>query len=273
MTTGREITNYDEAFARDAARYAQQEKASGGRHLSTRAGVLSFDDQPLPGNQVLAIVLDSVMENTYYATRFDANNPGTPPTCYAFGRGDTPMFPYLEDMRKAPHYFTPQHIVNGEIKGCDGCPRAEWGSNDRGTGKACSNRYRLALLVAGEYEQAPNRRDWEAGMYEDPDYYRSAEPLFLKLPVTSGKNWSNYMRMLRTTHGRPPYGAVTRIYLQPDPKTQFSVNFSMEALLPDELAPIIIPRHHDMESAIIQGYQPPQEPPAGGPGRFKSFKR
>lgn len=271
--TGREITTYDDAYAKAAQQYAAQETKSGGRFLSTRAGVLSFDEQALPGNQLACIVLDSVMENTYYSTRFDGSGPTVPPVCYAFGRGDTDMFPHIESMQKAPHYFVPQHIENGQVAGCDGCPKAQWGSSDTGRGKACSNRYRLALLPAGVYEQSPNRRDWELGLYDDPAYFQSAEVLYLKLPVTSGKRWSDYTRMLRTTLGRPPFGAVTRLYLQPDPKTQFGVHFELIEPLPDELAPAIIRRNQETMTQIIQGYEPPddtQQPKGAG---FAYFRR
>lgn len=275
---GTAITNYDAAYADKAAAMAKQDRSSEGSFLSTRGGILALGEEQLAGNQVACVIVDSVLENAYYPNAYDPANPA-PPTCYAFTRGEPEdMQPHLESMSKDQNYFMPQNMADDGrggviVGGCKGCPMSEWGSAMRngqpGRGKACKNQYRLALLPAGLYEQAPNRRDWELGLHDEPAHYEAADIVFLKLPVTSGAIFERYRKMLRVQHGRPPFGAITRVYLTPDPKNQFTVNFELIELLPAELAPPIFSRNEVLEAEAFKGYEAPNAeeqaaPPAAG---------
>lgn len=275
--TGTDIVNYDEAFAKAAEAQSVQDRGGEGTFLKTRGGILALGEEQLPGNQVAAVIIDSVLENAYYPTKFDPNNKA-PPVCYSFTRGDPcDMMPHIESMEKGIEYFMPQHLTgDGNVMGCKGCPMAEWGSSDTGRGKACKNQYRLALLNAGFYQQAPNRRDWELSVIDDPNHYAASDAVYLKLPVTSGAIFERYRKMLRVQHARPSFGALTRIYLTPDAKNQFTVNFELIELLPNELAASIIARNAAITSEAFKGYEAPnpedqQTTPA--PGRFGGAPR
>lgn len=283
---GTDIVNYDAAYAAKAEQLAKQDRGSEGTFLSTRGGILALGEEQMPGNQMAVIIVDSVLENAYYSTVYDPAKP-MPPTCYAFTRGEPEdMAPHLESMAKDQEYFMPQNIADdGQggiiVGGCKGCPMNEWGSAVRGgqpgRGKACKNQYRLALLPAGLYQQAPNRRDWELGLQDDPTFYENADVVFLKLPITSGTAYERYRKMLRIQHGRPPFGAITRVFLTPDTAHQFHVNFELIELLPAELAPPIFARNEMLEAEAFKGYEAPnleeQAPPAAT-GRFgTSFRR
>lgn len=277
---GQDIVNYDKAFAAAAEQYAKQDRSGEGSYFSTRGGILALGEDQMPGNQIAAVIIDSYLENAFFEGKFDPNNI-VPPQCYAFTRGDPEeMFPHIESMEKGMDYFIPQNFDGaGNVLGCKGCPKAEWGSSETGRGKACKNQYRLALLPAGIYQQAPNRRDWELSVFDDEAHYRSSDIVHLKLPVTSGGAFERYRKSLRTQHARPPYGALTRIYLTPDQKNQFSVNFELIELLPNELAAAVIGRNTEIVSAPFKGYEAPdpekQNAPAG-PGRFgggSNFRR
>ena len=50
---------------------------------------------------------------------------------------------------------------------------------------------------------------------------------------------------------------VTRIYIEPDPKSQYKVRFEMLELLPNELYPVIRDRHLTLMSQPERGYDPP----------------
>lgn len=275
----KEIVNISEQMARDAQKYKEQEKIGEGRAITTRAGVFKIgagdDAQEVPGNKLLAIVLDAVWANVYYDTKFDADNV-QPPRCYAYGRSEDEMFPHLESMKEDMSYFMPQHFVNGEVKGCVGCPMAEWGSAERGRGKACSNRRKLALLPAGLYEKPG--RDWEGQLYDAPSHFQHADIYTLNLPVTSVRNWSKMVQWLSATHNRPPYGAIVEISIRPDAKTQFAIEFEFVELVDQALLPIIYPRHADAVSRglLIEGYRAPSEEddrPQRGGGGFKRRAR
>ena len=68
--TGTAVANYDEELAKLAGQSATlTDSGGGGRFFSTRAGVLQFDDAPLPGNQMCVIIGSWCLENVYYDTR------------------------------------------------------------------------------------------------------------------------------------------------------------------------------------------------------------
>jgi hypothetical protein len=138
--------------------------------------VLSFDDEPFPGNQVAAIVLDSVFENTYYEHDWKPGHIENP-TCYAFGRTEDELGPHPA-MQDDPDHFVPQHDE------CAGCPMAEWGSAKRGTGKACQQRRRLFMVPAGMFERAKNG-GYDLTLVDDPEELAAFDPALLKVPVTS----------------------------------------------------------------------------------------
>lgn len=247
---GRDITRYDEKWAREAEKYAGEEKVTGGAFISTRGGVLSFDDEELPGNRMCVVILDAVRENTYYAGKFDPDNV-LPPVCYAFGRSDDEMEPH--HTMDVDEYFEPQ------AESCSVCPFAEWGSSDTGRGKACSNRRRLALIPAGIYSKRRGSRDYDLELFDDPEHFEEADIAYLKLPVTSVKNWSQYVNSLNKNVQRPPYGVITEIALVPDKKSQFKLEFELIEEIDDELAEIIMDRHKSAADGIESGYAPPRD--------------
>ena len=245
-----EVTKFDEAFAAMAQQYAGTERG-GGDFLSTKGGVLTFDGEALPGNQMCVIMLDIVRERTYYTTKYSSDSEqNLPPVCYAFGRTDDEMAPH-ESMQADLDYFTPQNDV------CQTCAHNEWGSADTGRGKACSERRRMAILPAGYYTPKKGSRDFDLHMFDEADHYKTADIAFLKLPVTSVKDYARYVTQLSASHRRPPLGVITRVYLEPDAKTQFRVKFEMLELLPDDLFATIMERHEEAKASIVFGYSPP----------------
>lgn len=255
-----DLVNYDEKWAALAEEYAAEEQ-SGGQFISTKSGVLSFNDEELPGNQMCVIVLDAVRENTYYADAWDPDNV-VPPKCYAFGRGNETMAPH-ESMAKHLDWFEPQH------EECAGCPRNEFGSAATGRGKACGNRRRLALIPAGFYAKKPKSRDFELELFDDPKHYREADMAFLKVAPTSTKEWSKYVTQLSAQFRKPYFAFMTRIWLEPDAKSQFRTCFEMIEELPMDLAPAIEMRVDEARKTIVQPYAPPLEKPKPAAGGLK----
>lgn len=251
--TGTEIVNYDKQWADQAAKYAEQEKLVGGTFISTRGGTLSVGEETMPGNQMAVIVLDVVMENTFYEGKFDADNK-QPPLCYAFGRSADEMAPH-ESMQIDPEYFVPQ------ANSCLECPHNAWGSAEKGRGKACQNRRRLALIPAGYFEQKRGSRDTTLHLFDDAKHFQQADIAYLKLPVTSVTAWSKYVNQVAANFNRPPHGVVTRIWIEPDQKTQYKLCFEMIEEVPDELAAAVMTRHDQAVKAVVQGYQVPAEQP------------
>lgn len=249
---------------------AAEVPATGGTFLSTKAGVLKFGEEVMPGNQVCVIIMDALLENTAYAGKFDPNDQ-QPPVCYAFGRLDEQkeMAPH-PSMEDHPEYFVPQ------AESCAVCPMNEYGSADTGRGKACQNRARLALLPAGYFMQKGRTKDFDLELFNDPKHFTTADIAYLKLPVMSVKNYYKFVGDVAATHNRPPWGVIARIYLEQDAQAQFKVCFEMLELVPDELAEIIMQRHETQMDAKIGGYQPPDPNKAQNqakPGSLRGLRR
>lgn len=241
--TGTNLINYKERFAKDAQEHAQRE-ARQGAQLSLRGGVFSIGGQTL-GPKIAVIVVDSIFENNFFNPNypFDPDNPLSP-MCYAMSRLKSDLTPH-ESMQADMTWFVPQSPWNmeGNHPGpCSSCKKNEWGSSERGRGKACQNRERLFIIPAGYYQPPKPRAAPELHLFEDPAHFRTADVIGLRLPVTSGESWAKYVTQLATSHRRPAYAVFTEITLIPDPKTQFKAAFELIEMVPDSLFEIVTAR-------------------------------
>ena len=201
VVTSTSMTKWDEKLAALAASSKKlvNELGGGGNFISIRTGVLSTAEGNIPGNKMKVIVLHQIMENDWYESNFDPDTPVSP-NCYAFG--DT-----LAEMRPHENCSDPQ---GGPEGGCRGCPKNEFGTADRGKGKACQNRVRMALITADDLKNGAK-----------------AEIRYLKIPPTNLKTWRGYVNQVETTFQLPPLGVVTEIAVGPDPKNQVRVDYSL----------------------------------------------
>lgn len=247
-----QLVPYEEELRRLQEEYRKQERpSSSGNFLSTQSGVLSFQDQALPGNQVAVIILDSLIEHTYYPGRFDSENPAAP-VCYAFGRDTDTMEPHWESMVQDKSYFNPQSMD------CRSCPMNEWGSSPMGRGKACKQTRRLTMLPAGVFYHEPGQRDWSCDLFDNVEHFQAADVAHIKVSVTSVKNWTSHVQQVSQKYQLPPVGVVTKLYLEPDPKTQFQMRFETLDKVPNHLLPTILERRSAAVSEPIQGYSAPR---------------
>lgn len=208
--TTRALAPWDAEMAAAAARQAKAEKPVGGmKSISTRGGMMSIDKQPIKGNELRCVILGSVLTNEYFTDAFDPDTPQAP-ACYAFGDHT------LEDPEPsmAPH----AEAEDKQSDRCSSCHMNEYGSADKGRGKACKNVRRLALVTEDALESA--------------DAMMEAEMRTLKVPVMSVQHWSQYVReKLADEVGRPYFGVVTRVYIVPDAKSQFRIKFEFAELI------------------------------------------
>lgn len=188
------LAKWDDRMAKYATEVAATEKTSG-KFISTKGGVLTYGGAQMPGNKMTVVILDHIMENHLYSSDYDAGNPSSP-VCFAFGRNGDEMAPHDDSSE-------PQNDA------CKGCPANQWGSAEKGRGKACKNIRRLAMLT-------------EEGL-EDIE---SAEVAYLRVPVTSVRAWAGYVQSIATNMRRPPFGVVTEIGIVPDPSSQFRLTFT-----------------------------------------------
>jgi len=177
MTSKKDVTPFDredqvpatltDIYAELAGEGASVEEEPGGlTFVSTRNGRFTLDDEALT-EPWETIVLARVYVNTYYDEDFDPDDP-QPPACFALAT-------QADRREMAPHENSsePQHDR------CKGCWANEFGSADRGKGKACKNGLRLAVIDANE----------------EPEIIRAgeAEVLGLTLPPTAFGFWQKYV--------------------------------------------------------------------------------
>lgn len=260
-----EVANYDEELARLAGESATlTDSGGGGRFFSTRAGVLQFDDAPLPGNQMCVIVGAWCLENVYYEAAFDADNR-TPPTCFAFCKD-----PSKKDDMGPDEEQLKDDVFDMQSEACADCPQNEWGSAEKGRGKACSNRRRLALIPAGTYKPVGRGGGYELELFDDAEHFRTADEAYLKVPVMSGKGFDSYVKDVAEQFKKPLFAVYTRVFLTPDPKSQFKVNFELIEEVDNALIPTLLERHRKLIEGIDFPYVPFTEDEEEAPKRSAS---
>lgn len=192
----KEVANYDEVLAALAKKAKAVERPSTST-IACKSGILTYNGDPVgEDNKMDVIVIASTHCNLFYTAKYDPDNP-TNPECYAYGESE-------EDMVPSAKCQSPQAAT------CAECKWNQWGSDpEGGRGKACKNSRVLGLVPAGTtLEDLP-----------------TAEVATFKLPVTSVKNWAQYVNKLDTLFERPPLGVITTIAVKRDLKTQFKVLF------------------------------------------------
>jgi hypothetical protein len=211
------------------------EGSGGGTFFKLAGGVLTFDGAPLLDNRMAVVILDSVLENVHYEGDYDPDNV-TSPNCYAFGREDGTLVPH-------------EKVENPVNATCDGCPNNEWGSADRGKGKACRNTVRLALIPAGKLD-----KDGEFTPYADKAEFEGTSIAYMKLPVTSVAGFAVMVKQIAGVFKRPPHCIFTKIEVVPSEKNQFAVTFEALDPIPNNLLGVVMERNKEAQDSIIFPY-------------------
>jgi len=252
----KELANWDEQLAREAEAAAKLEAnaGGGGQFFGLRSGVLTWQDAPMPNNEMAVIIVDYVLENVYYEGAYNPDVP-QPPTCFAFGRDEKEL---------EPHVIVRDAGQAQSNDGCRTCEHNEFGSAERGKGKACRNTRRLALLPAGSFDRQ--------GRFEpisDVEHYETSQIGYMKLPVTSIKGFAGFVKQVSGSLLRPPHGIITKVRVVPDAKTQFKVLFEAIDKVPNALMGAVMKRREEIAQEIEFPYPleldaPPPKQARGG---------
>lgn len=224
-------TKLSPAWAKELAEAAKNESAKETptvTGISFRSGVMSVSGNPIPGNTMTGIVMETAYERCLYEGPFDPGKVKNP-ICFALSYDGEEM---------APH----ENSLHPQNETCDGCAMNEWGSAGEGRrGKACKEVRRLALIPADTLEST-----------ED---IKTAELAMAKVPVTSVKNWSNYVHTVGAVHNVPFWAVISRMTLRPHIKNQFEVMFDIEETVDeDEALAALRQRREHIESFIMAPY-------------------
>jgi len=229
------------------------ESMATGSWFSLKSGVLSFNDEPLPNNQMAVIVLAAALENVYYEADYDPDTPSSP-TCFAVEPASPQAIKQI-----APHALVVEagRSQTGEGGTCATCPKNQFGSADKGRGKACSNKMRLTLIPAGRLD-ANGKFTREKSL----EHFTTAQLAKLRVPTMSVPEYNGFVKRVVGVHGVGPEGVFAQIKVVPDAKSQFRVTFKELDLVPDEVLALTMPRLSEAEAAIADaGYSTAEEAP------------
>lgn len=238
---GTAMVSWEEKMAKEAELAAGMEASTGGGQMfGLKGGQLTWQDAPLPNNQMAVVIADSILQNVFYTGKYDPDTPASP-ICYAFGRDEKTMGP-------------PKEVHdNGTAQAtlCKDCEMNTWNSADVGKGKACKNSRRLALVGAGNFDKDGN----VFSLNDDPQHMASSMMGFMNLPVTSTKGYASFVKQVAGALKRPPFGIVTKIKVVPDSKTQFKVTFEPIMPVPNNLMEAVVARNEEAKNLIEFPYQ------------------
>lgn len=252
------LAKWDEelaAAAQAAEALAKQQASGGAKTISTKSATMTIDDNPVPGNVLVGVIAGFTLCNKYYEEDFDPDNPSSP-VCYAYGQNKDEMGPH-DDAEKP------------QSERCAGCPQNEFGSADRGKGKACRNTYQLLVMPAGSYDHKADRFE----LPESAEELVEAELYALSVPPTSLKAFSGYVSQL-AGNLRPPWACFTKIGVVPDPKTQQRLTFQLVQNAPTDFLSVLKDKNLEAMKQIEVPFQKNSEreqKPAkkkGSKGRF-----
>ena len=226
------LSPFDAEMAKYAAEASAVEQMGALPKFVAKAGSLFFNGDPVKGNKVNVIVLDSLFENVLYEGEYDPKQY-EPPTCYALGHDEVSLKPH--DRVEKPKHTS-----------CKGCPFNEFGSSQKGDGKgkACKNTRRLLLLPADDLSEATIAK---------------AATAYMAVPTTSLKMWAAFVKGCASVMKRPPFAVVTEISVTPDPKTQVKVHFNHLTNLTNEQIQAVMKRREQEKEALLFTYSAPQE--------------
>lgn len=222
---GTEVINWEDELGKQAKAIAKTETPSVNK-IKFTSGIMSYMDNAMPDNTLDCIIVAAIAEHVWYPEKWKANDI-KPPGCFALGEAGEPLFPHAK-------------VPNPIHENCDGCPKFKWNSDpEGGRGKACSERRRLAVIPAPQ----------------SLDDIKDSELAMMSIPVTSVKQWANYVNKLSAATQRPPWGVLTRVTLVPDAKNQFKVSFTAQEPLNHEQLPLVHSRIDVALSSLMIPYE------------------
>jgi hypothetical protein len=223
-----QLNNWEADLAKFAQESLETEQNAGGGlpWIGTAAGQLSYQGNNIVDNKLVVVVLAAAFENHLYTERFMPGKAATP-TCFALSMTDELL----------PHSIVPSPICGN----CAECPQNQWESAENGKGKACKNVRRLGLVAA-----------------TDLDRLTEASIAYLKVPVTSAKAFSSYVKTVAAVAKRPEWAVLTEISLLRDPKTQFKLTFKCLGNVPTEHLSAIKDKREACLAEILTPYSAPK---------------
>ena len=206
------IALVDDQLSQEVANLKQQIGQPSGNKIKVETnGDFVLPDGRNLGNEIQISIINFVARNFFYATPYNPNNI-TPPDCYAVGTVNHDLL--------VPEDDSPDQQADK----CGTCPLNKFGSGNNGVGKACTNRYWLAVLIVDP---------------DDPDAHNAVDaPIYvLDLPPTAIKQFEGAIRHTATMMGHwskalytvsaTPAGTYAKIAIgSPEPNRDYAAHFA-----------------------------------------------
>lgn len=225
---------WDEILAKHATAAAALETPTT-QNISVRGGYMTLNGVAVPNSELDCVIIASIFENQYYDPEkpFDPDNLQNP-ICFS-------MSLIGEDMVPDAKSIAVQHAD------CTTCDQMKWKSDPiRKKGKACKEKRKLAILPASQMKAGGIKK---------------AELAILAIPVTSVKNWSNYVNQLRDEHQRPPFAMLTTIRSRPHPRYQLEVTFELKGFVEEQFLGEVLDRIAPAQALMMTPYEGQPEDP------------
>lgn len=171
------MKDLENAYAADAKADLETEPADGSNTIRTRGKKFKIGEETLK-EPLATVILGSAMVNSYYEGVYDPDNPSNP-VCSAVG-----------EVGKEDQMAPPEGTFKPQAASCKVCPKGQFGSADKGRGKACKNSRRVVLIGSADTR---------------------AQPMIMQLgiPPTGLAKFSNYLKRVAAVCARPLHGVIT----------------------------------------------------------------
>lgn len=209
------------ADAKDAAALERPSVAK----MSFRNGTMTYLGAEMPDNKVDMILLATAFRNTYYDKPFN-QDVLVNPKCFAISSDG-------EDM--TPH----ENVAEPEAEKCADCEYSKWNSDPRpgSRGKACKETRRIIAIPKDAISSAAAVKEAEMAVFD--------------VPVTSVRNYGNYVNQLSAGLNRPMWSVITTVEVKKDQKTQFKVFFTPIDVVNDSSVLLAIKARLDDAKRIV----------------------
>jgi hypothetical protein len=217
-------------YRAEMAKYAKEESArmpsGGGNYISIRGKNFSYQGTSLE-EPLRVVIVDYGFENALYEGSYDADNPQTP-VCFAMSKT-------IDDM--APHESSPKP----QSESCKDCPHNQFGTAEKGRGKACKNSIRMAVLST-------------TAKKFDEDFIEKSDAAVMKLPPTSAKNFRGYLKKITDGLQLPLFSVMTDLSFDEDAATPVVVPQFGDELSDRKVLRAMIAKRETVQAALLQPF-------------------
>ena len=134
------IANIQQEIAAQVGEIGDRIQAPSGNRISAKGKRFTFPDKTVTEGPMDIVIVDFTCMNAFYDSAWTEDD-AKPPACFAIGQNPDNMVP-------SPNAPVPQ------AEDCNSCPMNHWGSD--GTGKACANIRKLAVVAPDEAGEDPD---------------------------------------------------------------------------------------------------------------------